>query len=79
MAFTGTVGSESGCAIYDNRPGCCRDFKASFEDGLASARCDEARVAKGLRVLAHGDWSVNSGKKKNADSYLGQISLNLTG
>ena len=60
VAFKGEVGSEGSCRIYDNRPSCCRDFKVSYEDGVASASCDKARNAKGLRVLEPGDWLFNT-------------------
>ena len=60
VAFTGVVGKLVGCAIYKNRPGCCRDFKASFEDGIKSLTCDQARAAKGLSLLQIEDWVTNT-------------------
>lgn len=56
IAFTGEVGSVVGCSIYLKRPGCCRDFKASFENATRNAACDEARLAKGMKILSHADF-----------------------
>lgn len=46
------------CAIYENRPSPCRDFKASYEDGHPYPRCDEARQHFGLKPLTPYDWGV---------------------
>lgn len=56
IALTGRIGSEVGCSIYMNRPGCCREFVPSFENGLRNPRCDEARRNKGLRPLRPSDY-----------------------
>ncbi|MFZ3229695.1 MAG: YkgJ family cysteine cluster protein [Pseudobdellovibrio sp.] len=55
-ALRGIVGTSVECSIYLNRPSCCRSFKASFEDGFADLRCDDARISKGLPILAIEDW-----------------------
>ena len=58
IALKGVIGESSVCGIYENRPNCCRIFKASFENGLNNVSCDEARAGKGLRALTTGDWPL---------------------
>lgn len=50
-ALDGTIGKKVGCNIYSNRPSPCRNFLASYEDGIHRPRCDEARRKHGLRPL----------------------------
>jgi len=47
-ALVGRIGTVVACGIYSSRPTPCRAFKASYEDGLANSRCDEARARHGL-------------------------------
>ena len=56
LAFKGTVGVSGSCTIYENRPSCCRDLKASFEDGCQSEGCEKARAGNGLKPLTPSDW-----------------------
>ena len=56
IAFVGEVGEVSSCSIYKNRPGCCRLFKASFENGERNPACEESRAGKSLRPLTEEDW-----------------------
>jgi len=56
VASQGRIGHSVSCAIYSRRPGCCREYKASYEDGTRNPRCDEARKGKGLRPLRLSDW-----------------------
>ena len=56
IELLGVVGSVTSCQIYDRRPGCCRDFKASFENGSQNINCEEARFNKGLQFLTLDDW-----------------------
>ncbi len=58
VALQGNVGRAVGCRIYQNRPSPCRNFKASFEDGIRNPRCDECRIARGLQPLTLMDWQV---------------------
>lgn len=58
IALQGVVGEKVSCSIYDRRPSCCRDFKASYEDGKQDLRCDQARIAKGLLPLTKKDWPI---------------------
>jgi uncharacterized protein len=44
VAFEGSVGTPSGCAVYAERPGRCRDFE------MGSARCRFARLQAGLPI-----------------------------
>lgn len=57
VSLRGKVGQATSCSIYENRPGACRDFKASFEDGTVNVDCEHARQSKGLRVLSAVDWN----------------------
>lgn len=52
----GKIGVDASCGIYMNRPGACRNFAPSFENGLQNAECDKARAGKGLVVLTPVDW-----------------------
>ncbi len=54
----GEVGVVTSCQIYERRPSCCRDFKASFENGLHSKGCDDARFGKGFKALTLDDWKI---------------------
>ena len=65
IALEGHVGKHVGCRIYENRPSPCRNFKASYEDGTPNLRCDECRLARGMKPLTPKDWpsketSINS-------------------
>jgi len=55
-ALEGKIGESVSCAIYDQRPNCCRAFLASFEDGNRNYRCDAARKAKNLPPLTPEIW-----------------------
>ncbi len=57
VALKGVIGEEVTCSIYEQRPSCCRNFTASFEDGQQNFRCDQARLAKGLSPLTMDDWN----------------------
>ena len=54
--LTGEIGKDVKCAIYENRPSPCRNFLPSFVNGKRNVRCDQARLAKGLRPLRLDDW-----------------------
>ncbi len=56
VALGGKIGVSVACKIYETRPGCCRRFTASFEDGFRNSRCDKARMAKGLKPLSPSDY-----------------------
>lgn len=61
MALDGIIGTKVGCKIYSNRPSPCRNFLASYEDGIHRPRCDEARRKHGLRPLgreAYGEHFI---------------------
>jgi hypothetical protein len=51
VALEGDIGKRVRCAIHPLRPSPCRDFRASWVDGLRSERCDRARAAHGLPPL----------------------------
>lgn len=56
-ALEGRVGSQVRCRIYEARPTACRAFEASFESGRSNPRCDEARIAAGLKPLSSAEWT----------------------
>lgn len=56
IALKGRVGDFVKCEIYLNRPSPCKQFKASYENGIYQPRCDEARAKHGLKPLLKSDW-----------------------
>jgi len=61
IALHGTIGEEVRCVIHPLRPSPCREFQASWVDGLHNERCDRARAAHGLPPLSPpGDRSLPS-------------------
>jgi uncharacterized protein len=56
VALEGKVGEQVACNIYSLRPSPCREFAASFENGMRNSRCDEARAKYGLAPLSRHDW-----------------------
>lgn len=56
VALSGEVGKLTACSIYALRPGPCREFTASWEDGVANEACDRARHRHGLLPLRPEDW-----------------------
>ncbi len=59
-ALSGSVGEIVSCMIYTNRPTPCREFTASYENGLKEPRCDEARAKHGLKPLTKDDYKVKN-------------------
>lgn len=51
VALEGQVGVAVRCTIYAQRPSPCREFTASWANGVRSERCDRARAAHGLSPL----------------------------
>ncbi len=56
VALAGTVGDDTRCRIYANRPTPCRELQAAWEDGTPSPQCDRARARHGLPALTPLDW-----------------------
>lgn len=52
IALAGRIGESVGCTIYEQRASPCREFQASWVDGVHNERCDRARAAHGLPPLA---------------------------
>ncbi|WXL27322.1 YkgJ family cysteine cluster protein [Ectopseudomonas mendocina] len=50
-ALMGTVGEGVRCTLYEHRSTPCREFEASWVDGVHNPRCDDARRAHGLPPL----------------------------
>lgn len=47
-AITGSIGKDSLCSIYLNRPDVCKAFEVWQEDGTQNPRCVKAREYYGL-------------------------------
>jgi Fe-S-cluster containining protein len=56
IGLKGRIGKDASCSIYEARPTPCRDFQASYVDGVKRPRCDEARARHGLKPLTLADW-----------------------
>jgi Fe-S-cluster containining protein len=58
VKLSGDIGDCASCSIYEDRPSPCRDFPASYENGIGlyEERCDKARIAHGLKPLKVSDW-----------------------
>lgn len=54
--LSGEVGRNASCSLYEKRPTTCREFSASFENGIKDERCDKARINNGLKPLTIEDW-----------------------
>lgn len=47
-ALEGSVARGVSCAIYAQRPSCCRDFRAGWEKDIVNPICNRARTVYGL-------------------------------
>lgn len=57
IAIEGEVGQRVACSIHPLRPTTCREFPASYEDGVTPHdRCDQARAKWGMPPLRPEDW-----------------------
>ncbi len=65
IALDADIGRHSRCRIHDRRPSVCALVPASWEFGAASAQCDKARIAHGLRILTADDWIGVDEAQKN--------------
>ncbi len=51
VALAGEIGQRVHCAIYETRPGPCRDFAPYAPLGIGDDACDRARRRHGLKPL----------------------------
>jgi Fe-S-cluster containining protein len=51
-ALVGEVGKGTSCSIYEQRSSTCREFEASWTDGIHNADCDAARAKFGLAAIS---------------------------
>ncbi|WP_447592337.1 YkgJ family cysteine cluster protein [Aquipseudomonas campi] len=51
VGLLGDVGGAVRCTLYAQRSSTCREFDASWENGVANPHCDAARAAHGLPPL----------------------------
>ncbi|KAF1689630.1 YkgJ family cysteine cluster protein [Pseudoxanthomonas koreensis] len=56
VALDAEIGVRSRCSIHPQRPSVCREVDASWENGVASRQCEQARLAHGLPALTLADW-----------------------
>jgi len=58
IALEGVIGAAVRCSIHPLRSSTCRDFPASYADGVTrNERCDRARARHGLAPLLPEDWN----------------------
>lgn len=50
-SLEGEVGKGTSCSIYERRSSPCREFEASWHEGIYNVDCDAARAAFGLPPL----------------------------
>lgn len=55
-ALLGFIGLKVSCAIHPRRPSVCRDFTASWENGVSQPGCDAARAKYALLPLQPHHW-----------------------
>ncbi len=68
IALDADIGVYSRCRIHSRRPSVCREVDASWEFGVASPQCDQARRAHGMPVLTLADWRWR-GQADNDDGH----------
>ncbi|MEE9099972.1 YkgJ family cysteine cluster protein [Pseudomonas sp. QE6] len=51
VGLLGDVGCGVRCTMYEQRSSTCREFEASWTDGVHNPNCDAARAAYGLPPL----------------------------
>lgn len=56
IALDADIGKYSRCTVHERRPSPCAALAASYEAGVPSPQCDQARIAHGLRPLTAEDW-----------------------
>ena len=49
--LAGEIGEDVRCTMYEQRSSSCREFDASWENGVHNSRCDDARAKHGLPAL----------------------------
>lgn len=59
-ALLGFIGKQVSCAIHPRRSSVCRDFEASWEQGLLQPGCDKARAHFGLLPLQPHHWQPDN-------------------
>lgn len=60
LALQGEIGSAVHCSIHPLRASPCREFQASWVDGIYNERCDRARAAHGLPPLSPDAHAMTS-------------------
>lgn len=59
--LNGEIGQSVGCSLYEKRSTSCREFDASWVNGVHNQRCDEARATHGLAALPRPDHIIAHG------------------
>lgn len=66
MALVGSIGQRVFCSIYDRRSSVCREFEPSWQNNQYNPRCNQARLAWGLKPLSPDSWRGTRGFPKAA-------------
>ncbi|MBU0481418.1 MAG: YkgJ family cysteine cluster protein [Proteobacteria bacterium] len=56
VALLGVIGRRVSCSIYERRSSVCRDFPASWVNGVCNDRCDRARATINLPPILPHEW-----------------------
>jgi Fe-S-cluster containining protein len=64
--LVGTIGQRVFCNIYAQRSSSCRQFEPSWQNNQTNPRCNQARLAWGLRPLTPDSWHGPTGFPKAA-------------
>ena len=66
IALKGDIGRQVYCSIYDQRSSSCREFEPSWQQNRNNPRCNQARLAWGLKPLRPDSWFDTRGFPKAA-------------
>ena len=55
-ALIGEIGRKVFCNIYNRRASVCREFEPSWRNRQSNPRCNQARLAWGLKPLSPDSW-----------------------
>ena len=66
IALSGTIGEKVCCSIYEHRSSACREFEPSWQSDRGDPRCNQARLAWGLKPLSPESWHRDAGFPKAA-------------
>ena len=65
-ALIGAIGQKVFCSVYERRSSVCREFEPSWQNHRSNPRCNQARLAWGLKPLVPDSWADPRGFNKAA-------------